>query len=56
MSEWMVGKVGETYVMVRRWTVGRWEVRRAGIVEQMRPRQVIWHGAPGAKLPELVPA
>ena len=54
MSEWRIARLGETYVMARPWTVGRWEVRRCGIVEVVKPRRVRWHGWPGAKLAELV--
>jgi hypothetical protein len=54
MGEWRVARVGETYVMARMWTFGRWEVRRCGIVEVVKPRRVRWHGWPGSKLAELV--
>lgn len=54
MSEWRLARVSETYVMARPWTVGRWEVRRCGLVEVVKPQRVRWHGWPGAKLAELV--
>ena len=49
-----LAKIGETYVMARKLRPGWWEIRVHGITRESRVLHVMWHGFPGAKLPELV--